>query len=168
MSPLQPSRLRRAFVAVLLVAVITACSPSQPPHEPVNAVQLRYDVPPPVSWTALQERLDGQSAWYAAMVDLGDWFEWAAHLPRPHTAAHHSSRYGSAVECISSTENGGDYGRSTNPTHFGRFQYDRQTWEANGGDPDTWGSASPEEQDRVFADTLARYGTTPWRGDGCV
>lgn len=88
------------------------------------------------------------------------------HHPRRPSGSRHAS--GNAVECIGSTENGGDYGRSTNPTHFGRYQYDRQTWAANGGDPDTWGSASPEEQDRVFADTLARYGTAPWRGDGCV
>lgn len=71
-------------------------------------------------------------------------------------------------ECIGSTENGGDYGRSTNRTHFGRYQYDRATWEANGGDPATWGSATPEEQDRVFRDTVNRYGYAPWRGDGCV
>jgi hypothetical protein len=162
MKPLQPFRLRRVLVAVLLVVGITACQPSHPPREP-----LRFDVPPPVSWTGLQTGIDGQTAWYRAVVDRAAWFEWAAHLPRPH-AARRSSRYGSAVECIAGTENNGDYGRSSNPNHFGRYQYDRPTWEANGGNPDTWGSASPAEQDRVFAATIARYGTGPWRGDGCV
>lgn len=92
----------------------------------------------------------------------------AAHQHHPRRPSGSRRRSRDPVECIGSTENGGDYGRSTNPNHFGRYQYDRQTWAANGGDPDHWGSASPDEQDRVFRDTLARYGTAPWRGDGCV
>lgn len=47
-------------------------------------------------------------------------------------------------------ENGGDYGRSSNPGHFGKFQFSRPTWIAFGGSPETWGHASPAEQEEVF------------------
>jgi hypothetical protein len=64
--------------------------------------------------------------------------------------------------------NGGDYGRSSNESHFGAYQFDRQTWAANGGDPNTWGSASPAEQDQVFNNTVAAHGYSPWAPyDGC-
>ncbi len=56
--------------------------------------------------------------------------------------------------CIGAKENHGDYGRSTNPNHFGKYQFDRQTWAAHGGNPATWGSASPGEQDAVFRNTV--------------
>lgn len=54
------------------------------------------------------------------------------------------------------------YGRSTNPTHFGAYQFDRDTWQSNGGNPATWGTASPEEQDAVAARTYAARGSRPW------
>lgn len=58
---------------------------------------------------------------------------------------------------------GSPYGRSTNRTHFGAYQFDRGTWASNGGDPNTWGIATPEEQDRVAATTYARRGSQPWQ-----
>lgn len=35
--------------------------------------------------------------------------------------------------------------------YWGKYQWDRQTWAAHGGDPDEYGSASEAEQDRVAA-----------------
>jgi hypothetical protein len=80
---------------------------------------------------------------------------------------HHG--YPTAVACVDWTENGGSYGRSSNLEHFGRYQFDRPTWVAFGGDPATWGFASPAEQDAVFARAVAAGGL--WQGwlrwDGC-
>ncbi|MGH9095596.1 MAG: transglycosylase family protein, partial [Acidimicrobiales bacterium] len=74
-------------------------------------------------------------------------------------AAHASSvPSGGLAACIIARENGGSYGRSSNPSHFGRYQFSRGTWAAYGGSPDTWGSASPAEQDAVFARALASPG----------
>jgi LysM repeat protein len=79
-----------------------------------------------------------------------------------------SSASGSTASCIRASENGGSYGRSANPTHFGAYQFDRQTWAANGGNPADWGWASAAEQDRVFANTVASSGYSAWTPyDGC-
>ncbi len=70
--------------------------------------------------------------------------------------------------CIARVENGGKYDRSTNPTHFGRYQFSRGTWAEYGGNPADWGSASPAEQDAVFANAMARGGQGNWTPyDGC-
>lgn len=95
---------------------------------------------------------------------------WNAALPKAH-ARRRDAHAGSAsahahgestAECIGRVENGGDYGRSSNPTHFGKYQYDRSTWVAHGGNPEDWGTASPEEQERVFAEGTAQYGYSAW------
>ena len=79
--------------------------------------------------------------------------------------------YATAEACVSWTENGGDYGRSRNPSHFGRYQFSTGSWAANGGNPADWGSASPAEQDAVFATAWAKgyaYQYSQWlRWDGC-
>lgn len=76
--------------------------------------------------------------------------------------------YATWWECTSMVENHGDYGRSSNRTHFGRYQFSRGTWAAYGGDPATWGSASPEEQDRVFQNAIDKGGESNWRPyNGC-
>ncbi len=77
---------------------------------------------------------------------------------------------GSRQACILSRENptSNPYGRSTNPSHFGAYQFDKQTWAAAGGDPAHWGSASPAEQDAAFNNYVARYGYGAWAPyDGC-
>lgn len=59
-----------------------------------------------------------------------------------------------------------DYSRSPNPSHFGRYQFGG-IWFTYGGQND-WGDASPAEQDRVFVQTVAASGYSPWVGyDGC-
>ena len=78
------------------------------------------------------------------------------------------SASGSIASCIRASENGGSYGRSGNASHFGAYQFDRQTWAANGGNPADWGSASAAEQDQVFANTVASSGYSAWTPyDGC-
>lgn len=65
-------------------------------------------------------------------------------------------------------EHGGSYDRSSNPTHFGRYQMDRNAWKTFGGNPATWGTASPEEQDRVFDNAMNAGATSRWTPyDGC-
>lgn len=76
--------------------------------------------------------------------------------------------YATTEECIKAVENGGSYERGSNSSHTGRYQFSRSTWIANGGDPATWESATPEEQDAVFATTVARNGYRDWAPyDGC-
>ena len=83
-----------------------------------------------------------------------------------------------AIEaCISARENGGSYGRSSNPTHFGRWQLSIGLWNryAPGlesrfpGISRSWGYASPAEQDAVFMAVVANDpGYQNWRPyDGC-
>lgn len=71
--------------------------------------------------------------------------------------------------CIVQREHGGSYSRSSNPTHFGRYQFSRPSWARHGGNPATWGTASPAEQDRVFLRAVADdHGYREWQPwDGC-
>lgn len=84
-------------------------------------------------------------------------------------SSHAAMRGSNATEaCIIARENGGSYGRGTNPSHFGRYQFSYSTWVANGGSPSTWGSASAAEQDRVFRSTVNAHGYSDWTPyDGC-
>lgn len=84
----------------------------------------------------------------------------AASRSKPSGSAHRG--YATARECISMVENGGDYGRSSNPSHFGRYQFDREAWVTFGGNPDTWGTASPEEQDAVFDEAMRQEAYSRW------
>lgn len=97
-----------------------------------------------------------------------------ATSPTPVTARPVQSRtgahrgYATARECISMVENGGQYDRSSNPNHFGRYQFDMNAWVDYGGDPEDWGTASPEEQDRVFDNAMAAGAYSRWLPyDGC-
>jgi len=91
--------------------------------------------------------------------------------PRPviyarHWGAHRG--YPTAAACIAAVEHGGAYDRSSNPSHFGRYQFSRGTWIAYGGNPATWGNATPQEQDAVFARAVAAGGLSNWLPyDGC-
>lgn len=158
--------LRRALKAVILgvigLTIVAVTTPHQPGPDPVQVPAMV--VRPPIRWDALDEAIQAQGAWYAA----------ASSKPVKTSIGRHSSStgrhrgYATTAECIAAVENGGDYGRSSNPGHFGRYQYDRQTWIAHGGNPDDWGTASPEEQDRVFTNGVATYGTGAWAPyDGC-
>lgn len=65
-------------------------------------------------------------------------------------------------DCIARVENNGDYGRSSNPTHFGRYQFDLGTWVEFGGRKEDWGHASAAEQDRVFNNAMNAGATNRW------
>ncbi|WP_320670380.1 transglycosylase family protein [Patulibacter defluvii] len=63
---------------------------------------------------------------------------------------------------IAQCESGGDpTAISANGTYRGKYQFDRQTWRANGGSGDP-AAASEAEQDRIAAKLLAARGTQPW------
>lgn len=63
---------------------------------------------------------------------------------------------------IAKCESGGDpTAISSNGTYRGKYQFDRQTWQANGGSGDP-AAASEATQDRIAAKLLAARGTAPW------
>lgn len=150
----------KILIGTLLLTLVAAWPAPRPVHRetvPRPSGSLRWDVLP---WP-LAAGIDARDRWYAQASSRPT----RVKLERP---ARHGTGYSSTAACILARENGGDYGRSSNPTHFGAYQYDRQTWAAHGGNPEDWGTASPEEQDRVFAEGTAKYGYGAWTPyDGC-
>ena len=90
--------------------------------------------------------------------------------PRPEPKVSRSWSYSSASSSAtsspaSSNEAGGSSNAYVDPsceaahsqqwspsgTYWGKYQFDRQTWAAHGGDPGSYGSASEAEQDAVAA-----------------
>jgi hypothetical protein len=52
--------------------------------------------------------------------------------------------------------------------HYGLYQFDASTWAAAGGNPASFGHASVGEQNQVFQNAYAQFGTSPWAPyDGC-
>lgn len=68
---------------------------------------------------------------------------------------------GNLPACTWAPESGGDYGAVNPNGHYGKYQFDQQTWESVGGTgrPD---QASPAEQDRRAAKLYASRGGQPW------
>lgn len=62
-----------------------------------------------------------------------------------HPSANPHAPRANCSGCESSTT------QSVNPSgkYWGKYQFDRKTWESNGGDPSAYGSANEDEQDRV-------------------
>jgi hypothetical protein len=120
----------------------------------------------PQTWTSLAPAVDAQAWWYATLPAPTTTTSPVTSLAvRPH-GTHRG--YATSEECVGAVENGGDYGRSSNPGHFGRYQFSRPAWATYGGNPDTWGSASPADQDTVFANAVAADGLSNWLPyDGC-
>lgn len=92
-------------------------------------------------------------------------------VAKPTTRTNRSGNhrgYTTTRDCIAAVEHNGSYSRSNNPTHFGRYQFDRNAWIAHGGDPKDWGTASPTEQDRVFNNAMDAGAYSRWTPyDGC-
>ncbi|HMJ03076.1 MAG TPA: transglycosylase family protein [Conexibacter sp.] len=66
------------------------------------------------------------------------------------------------LERIAQCESGGDPGAiSSGGTYRGKYQFDRQTWQAMGGSGDP-ARASEAEQDRRALALLRARGTSPW------
>lgn len=88
--------------------------------------------------------------------------------PQQHSSTTTHSSSSGVEDCIFQRENNRSYSRGSNPSHFGAYQFDRETWGANGGNPSTWGSASATEQDQVFRNTVNAHGYSAWTPyDGC-
>lgn len=62
--------------------------------------------------------------------------------------------------CTWGPESGGDY-HASNGTHFGKYQFDLQTWQSVGGTGNPL-NASPAEQDYRAAKLYAQRGGAPW------
>ena len=68
----------------------------------------------------------------------------------------------STLARIAQCESGGNPAAvSADGTYRGKYQFDRETWQAMGGGGDP-AAASEAEQDRVAAKLLAARGTAPW------
>jgi peptidoglycan hydrolase-like protein with peptidoglycan-binding domain len=66
------------------------------------------------------------------------------------------------LQKIAQCESGGDpTAVSASGQYRGKYQFDRQTWQANGGTGDP-AAASEATQDRIAAKLLAARGTAPW------
>ena len=86
----------------------------------------------------------------------------STHSPQQSTPSSvGASDLGGAWACIREKESSNNY-QSHGSRYYGAYQFDRGTWIANGGDPNTYGSATPAEQDRVAQTTQSRRGWSPW------
>jgi hypothetical protein len=76
--------------------------------------------------------------------------------------------YGGFQACVISRESGGNSQVMNSTGHYGLYQFSASTWAAAGGNPDDFGHASVAEQNQVFAQAYAQFGSSPWAPyDGC-
>jgi resuscitation-promoting factor RpfB len=76
--------------------------------------------------------------------------------------------YSGFQACVISRESGGDSQVMNSTGHYGLYQFSASTWAAAGGNPNDFGHASVAEQNLVFAQAYAAFGTSPWAPyDGC-
>lgn len=157
--------LRR--LALVCALTLTACG--QPAAHvaitaPSGAPQMSAWSPalgPPLAFIVATDRQSREARWYFTAVANRPVARPKVEQPQRETTPHPKPSHGggshrgyaTAKECVSWVENGGDYGRSSNPSHFGRYQFAVSTWAAHGGNPDHWGHASADEQDAVFERT---------------
>ena len=74
-----------------------------------------------------------------------------------------SSDATTALAAIAECESGGDpTAVSSSGQYRGKYQFDRETWAANGGSGDDPAAAPEAEQDAIAAKLYAAQGTTPW------
>lgn len=182
-NPHEQSRLALAVVIVALVAisVIVALKAREQPAEPAPQPRLvvaAVDPAPAISAALVAAEAARVEAEQAAAQIAAESAQRRAAVDRrrpsrskrtaqPSRSGAHRG-YATWHDCTAAVENGGDYGRSSNRSHFGRYQFSRATWRQFGGNPDTWGHASAEEQDRVFANAVAAGAERHWRPyNGC-
>lgn len=65
------------------------------------------------------------------------------------------------LACIRQIESGGDYSTDTGNGYKGAYQFTESSWAANFGDREP-SEVSPEEQDALAANYIARRGLSPW------
>jgi hypothetical protein len=76
--------------------------------------------------------------------------------------------YSGFQACVISRESGGSSQVMNSTGHYGLYQFSASTWAAAGGNPNDFGHASVAEQNQVFAQAYAAFGTSPWAPyDGC-
>jgi nucleoid-associated protein YgaU len=76
--------------------------------------------------------------------------------------------YSGFQACVISRESGGSSQVMNSTGHYGLYQFSASTWAAAGGNPNDFGHASVAEQNQVFAQAYAMFGTSPWAPyDGC-
>lgn len=151
--------MRRRLLILAACLLVVGFWPPQPTRVPPPLIQSSGT--PPIRWDVLDQAIQDQGRWYAFAAS----HPVVISLPAKRITRHASS---DIAACIRARENGGSYARGSNPTHTGMYQFSYSTWTANGGNPDTWQNASPEEQDQVFANTVAAHGYSDWTPyDGC-
>ncbi len=71
-------------------------------------------------------------------------------------------------QCVIQRESGGNAQVMNSSGHYGLYQFSQSTWDAAGGNPADFGHASVSEQNQVFQNAYAKWGTSPWAPyDGC-
>jgi LysM repeat protein len=84
------------------------------------------------------------------------------------SATSGGSAPGSFQQCVIQHESGGDAQVMNSSGHYGLYQFSQSTWDAAGGNPAEFGNASVAEQNQVFENAYAQWGTSPWAPyDGC-
>ena len=119
----------------------------------------------------LVRKLHGDKAARRAMREHSDWSN--RHLSRANKALRrqlkaHSATAASTVavpailQRIAQCESGGNpHAVDASGTYRGKYQFDMQTWRANGGSGDP-ASAPEAEQDRMAMKLYQARGTQPW------
>jgi LysM repeat protein len=86
----------------------------------------------------------------------------------PSSTASVTAPAGSFQSCVIQRESGGNAQVMNSSGHYGLYQFSASTWAASGGNPADFGHASAAEQNRVFQNAYAQFGTSPWGPyDGC-
>ncbi len=84
-------------------------------------------------------------------------------VTRKKTKVPSSGNAPAALEKIAQCESGGDITSvSANGRYFGKYQFSKATWKANGGQGTDPSKASEAEQDRVALKLYKAEGTDPW------
>ena len=87
---------------------------------------------------------------------------------QPSSASSGSGAAGSFQQCVIQHESGGDAQVMNSSGHYGLYQFSQSTWNEAGGNPADFGHASAAEQNQVFQQAYAKWGTSPWAPyDGC-
>jgi len=86
----------------------------------------------------------------------------------PSSTASATAPAGSFQSCVIQRESGGNAQVMNSSGHYGLYQFSASTWAASGGNPADFGHASVAEQNQVFQNAYAQFGTSPWCAyDGC-
>jgi LysM repeat protein len=87
---------------------------------------------------------------------------------QPSSTSSGSGAAGSFQQCVIQHESGGDAQVMNSSGHYGLYQFSQSTWNEAGGNPADFGHASAAEQNQVFQQAYAKWGTSPWAPyDGC-